>query len=314
MVTARLPDKYEMDILAVSRAQTAARADPRQSRQGRQPVEYAVNRMVARQLGAAVLPDAGDPAVTVPDDGLRSRQRQLAGDLRALILSGDIATGERLPSTAELRLRYGVNNMTITRAITILKAEGLVEGHRGRAVVVTGRQPAPRSGPSHQPPVLAAARTGSTRLLEVGETPAPSQVAAVFGWPPGTTVLVRHQLALHGDDAEPAELIWNYYPTELARGTALAEPVLLPGGSPAVLAALGHPVRAAVDHVSVRPATVAEFVALGLPGDVPVLRQFRVAYADGDRAGRGHCDDQGGTAVRDPLRRAVDRQNDDRDS
>jgi GntR family transcriptional regulator len=218
--------------------------------------------------------------VTVPDDGLRSRQRQLAGDLRALILSGDIATGDRLPSTAELRLRYGVNNMTITRALALLKAEGLVEGHRGRAVVVTGRRPATIRA-VHQPPVRAAARTASTRLLEVGETPAPAQVAAAFGLPAGTAVLVRSQLALLDD--EPAELVWNYYPAELARGTALAEPRLLAGGSPAVLAALGHPVRAAVDHVSVRPATVAEFVALELPGDVPVLRQFRVAYADARR-------------------------------
>lgn len=204
-------------------------------------------------------------------DGLRSRQRQLAGDLRALILAGDIATGDRLPSTAELRLRYGVNNMTITRALAILKAEGLVEGHRGKSVVVTARQPT-LIGAVHQTP---------TRLLEVGESPAPAQVAAVFGVPAGAPVLVRSQLALL--DGEPAELVWNYYPPELAKGTPLAEPGELSGGSPAVLAALGHPIRAAVDHVSVRPATVAEFVALALPGDVPVLRQFRVAYTDGER-------------------------------
>ncbi|GIE96532.1 GntR family transcriptional regulator [Paractinoplanes rishiriensis] len=214
--------------------------------------------------------------MTVPDDGLRSRQRQLAGDLRALILSGDLAPGQRLPSTAELRERYGVNNMTVTRAVALLKAEGLVEGHRGKSVLVTGRRPATIRA-AHQPPV----RTRTTRLLEVGETPAPAQVADAFAIAPNDPVLVRYQLALADDeDDEPAELVWNYYPTDLARGTRLAEPHLLPGGSPAVLAALGHPVQHAVDHVSVRPATVAEFVALALPGDVPVLRQFRVAYSE----------------------------------
>lgn len=147
----------------------------------------------------------------VPDDGLRSRQRQLAGDLRALILSGDIAAGQRLPSTAELRERYGVNNMTVTRAVAILKAEGLAEGYRGKSVVATGRRPAGIRA-VHEPPIRATDRTT------------------------------------------------------------------------AVLAALGHPVREAVDRVSVRLATVAEFVALDLPGDVPVLRQFRVAYAAGRRA------------------------------
>lgn len=219
--------------------------------------------------------------MTVPDDGLRSRQRQLAGDLRALILSGDIAAGQRLPSTAELRQRYGVNNMTVTRAVAILKAEGLVEGYRGKSVVATGRRPATIRA-VHEPPIRATDRTTSTRLLEVGETPAPAQVAEAFGVAVGDPVLVREQLSLL--DGEPAELVWNYYPVDLARGTALAEPRLLAGGSPAVLAALGHPVREAVDRVSVRLATVAEFVALGLPGDVPVLRQFRVAYAAGRRA------------------------------
>jgi GntR family transcriptional regulator len=213
--------------------------------------------------------------VSVPDDGLRSRQQQLAGDLRALVLAGDIAAGDRLPSTAELRERYGVNNMTITRALAILKAEGLVEGHRGKAVVTTGRRPTVVTA-VHRPPMRAT----TTRLLEVGETPAPAQVAAAFGLATGAPVLVREQLALL--DGEPAELVWNYYPPELARGTPLAEARLLTGGSPAVLAALGHPVRRAVDLVSVRPATVAEFVALGLPGDIPVLRQLRIAY---DEAG-----------------------------
>jgi GntR family transcriptional regulator len=212
----------------------------------------------------------------VPDDGVRSRQRQLAGDLRALLLAGDIGAGQPLPSTAELRRRYGVTNMTVTRAIATLKAEGLVEGHRGLSVVATGRPLAAiRAG--HHPP-----RAATMRLLEVGEQPAPARVAEAFGLPAGEPVLVRSQVALIG--AEPAELVWNYYPLGIARGTALAERRRLRGGSPAVLAGLGHPLRSAIDHVSVRPATVAEVVALRLPGDVPVLRQFRVAYTDDDRA------------------------------
>ncbi|MFI5893171.1 GntR family transcriptional regulator [Actinoplanes sp. NPDC051513] len=216
--------------------------------------------------------------MTVPDDDLRSKQQQLAGDLRALILAEDIAAGARLPSTAELKQRYGVNNMTVTRALAILKAEGLVEGHRGKSVVATGRLPSVLRA-ALAPPLRVPGNTTSTRLLEVGEGPAPARVAAAFGLAVGDPVLVRSQLALL--DGEPAELVWNYYPADLARGTALTESRLLPGGA---LAALGLSVARAVDHVSVRPATVAEFVMLELPGDVPVLRQFRIAYAEGGRA------------------------------
>jgi GntR family transcriptional regulator len=229
----------------------------------------------------------------VPDDGIRSRQRQLAGDLRALILAGDIGPGERLPSTAELTRRYGVTNMTVTRALAILKAEGLVEGQKGRAVLSTDRRPAvvrashyPRPAADGQFPWITEAasrrRIGSSRLIEVSERGAPGQVAAAFRISADAPVVVRNQLLLLDD--EPAELVWSYYPVEIARGTSLAEMRRIKGGSPAALSALGFPLRNAVDQVSARFATVAEFLALQLPEDVPVLRQFRVAYTDGGRA------------------------------
>lgn len=229
----------------------------------------------------------------VPDDGVRSRQRQLAGDLRALILSGDIGPGERLPSTAELTRRYRVNNMSVTRAVAILKSEGLVEGQRGRAVIATGRRPVvvtashyPKPAPPGQPfPWITdpegGGRTRSSHLIEVAQRPAPAQVAAAFGLAAGEPTIMRHQILLLDD--EPAELVWSYYPVALARDTLLAESRLLKGGSPAVLAALGVPPRHAVDRIGTRFATVAEFVALRLPEDIPVLRQFRVVYTDGHR-------------------------------
>jgi len=216
----------------------------------------------------------------IPDDGRRSRQRQLAGDLRALILSGDIGPGRRLPSTAELTRRYAVGNQTVTRAVAILKAEGLVTGHKGKSVVSTGRRPAVvRAG--HHPSPLMPGRDAELHLLSVRETVAPAQVAHAFGIAAGDPIAVRHQVLVV--DGQPAELVWAYYPAAVARGTALAESRRLRGGSSAVLAALGHPLRHAVDQVSVRPATVAEFLALQLPEDIPVLRQFRIAYTDGDR-------------------------------
>jgi GntR family transcriptional regulator len=230
---------------------------------------------------------------SVPDDGIRSRQRQLAGDLRALILSGDIGPGERLPSTADLTRRYGINNMSVTRALAILKAEGLVEGQKGRAVLSTDRRPgvvraSHYPGPAadgHFPWITDAAsreRVGSSQLIDVAERPAPAQVAAAFGLAAQAPVVMRHQLLLM--DGEPAELVWAYYPVEIARDTPLAEQRRIKGGSPAALAALGYPLRNAVDQVAARFATVAEFVALKLPQDIPVLRQFRVAYSDAARA------------------------------
>ena len=93
--------------------------------------------------------------------------------------------------------------------------------------------------------------------------------------------MVRNQLLLL--DGEPAELVWHYYRTDVARGTRLAENRRIKGGTPAALAELGYPLRHAIDQVGTRLATVEEFVALKLPQGMPVLRQFRVIYTDGQR-------------------------------
>jgi GntR family transcriptional regulator len=49
------------------------------------------------------------------------------------------------------------------------------------------------------------------------------------------------------------------------------------------LAELGYPERVFIDHVSARVPTTDELETLGLPEDVPVIRQLRVIYTDGDR-------------------------------
>jgi GntR family transcriptional regulator len=119
-------------------------------------------------------------------------------------------------------------------------------------------------------------QTGSSELLEVGQQPAPARVAAAFGLASGDPVIMRKQLLLL--DGEPAELVRNYYPLAIARGTPLERPKKIRGGSPVVFAGLGLLPARAVDHVLPRLATVEEFIALRLPEDVPVLRQFRVVY------------------------------------
>jgi len=77
--------------------------------------------------------------------------------------------------------------------------------------------------------------------------------------------------------------VWSYYQVEVARGTALAEHRLITGGSPRVFAELGLPLRNAKDKVGVRMATKEEIDVLRLPADIPVLRQVRVVFTDGQR-------------------------------
>jgi GntR family transcriptional regulator len=222
----------------------------------------------------------------------RHQQRHLVAGLRALILDGDVGPGEQLPSSAELARQYGVNAVSISRAMSILESEGLVDRQKGRGVFPTGRGPMVVRA-SHYPKPAddepygwiteadRRGRRGHSELLDVAEIPAPRAVAAVFGLYADDLVVARHQL-LRLDD-EPAELVWSYYTTDVARGTALAEPRLIKGGSPRVLTELGLPPRNAKDKVGVRMATKDEYELLQLPADIPVLRQFRVVFTDGQQ-------------------------------
>lgn len=72
----------------------------------------------------------------------RRRYEQVAGHLRASILTGEFAPGERLPTVVELVARYGMSKATIERAIDVLKAERLVVARQGAGTFV--RQPSTR--------------------------------------------------------------------------------------------------------------------------------------------------------------------------
>ncbi|MFG2718276.1 GntR family transcriptional regulator [Streptomyces sp. NPDC048416] len=233
---------------------------------------------------AAAEPDAHDS---------RSLHERIAADLRDEIMSGDLPPGGSLPSTVRLKERFGASSATVQKALQLLKGEGLVVGRAGAAVTVRAHRqrtirPAPSlvtARPGEPYPWLTEAAAHGTRaayaLLEVAEVVPPSDVRAALGLPDDATALLRRQLLSIDDD--PAELVASYYPLEIAAGTALAERRRIRGGTPTLLAALGHPPRLSVDRVSARVPTQEQSRALRLPGNLPVLRTLRVVYSDGER-------------------------------
>ncbi|WP_055481158.1 GntR family transcriptional regulator [Sphaerimonospora mesophila] len=68
--------------------------------------------------------------------------KQLAGGVRALIESGDLAPGQRIPSESDLVQRHGVARETARRAIALLRAEGLIQTIQGQGSFVTDPQEA----------------------------------------------------------------------------------------------------------------------------------------------------------------------------
>ncbi|MFD0266144.1 aminotransferase class I/II-fold pyridoxal phosphate-dependent enzyme, partial [Streptomyces sp. NPDC127106] len=100
------------------------------------------------------------------------------------ILRAEIAAlepGDRLPSSRELISRHGVGPVTVSRAIALLAAEGMVVTRPGSGTYVAARRPGPQEGPadtSWQTVALAG------RAFDPGATNGPAEEP-----PPGTIAL-----------------------------------------------------------------------------------------------------------------------------
>ncbi|MGW6578902.1 GntR family transcriptional regulator [Streptomyces globisporus] len=228
--------------------------------------------------------DAADP---------RPLHERIATDLRRAILVGDLPAGDPIPSTGQLKERFGASSASVQKAVSMLKDEGLLQGRAGSSVKVLDVRRQPMTPAAYSQPaedgqayrwLSEAERNGrrpSIRLLEVAETTPPADVRAAMGLESkGKAVLRKQLLSLHG---EPCELVHSYYPLELAAGTPLESKAKIKGGSPKLLADLGYPPVDTVDEVTAEEATNEEYEVLQLPRQVAILRTLRVVYSTDDR-------------------------------
>lgn len=66
---------------------------------------------------------------------------QAVDQIRNLILNGDLAIGEKLPTEMELSKLLNVGRSSVREALRVLEAEGLVEVRRGSGTYVTSNRP-----------------------------------------------------------------------------------------------------------------------------------------------------------------------------
>lgn len=67
--------------------------------------------------------------------------QRVAEEIRRRITSGELKPGDKLPSTSQLMAEFQVGNTAIRNAMLILRSEGWVEGHQGKGVFVSTRNP-----------------------------------------------------------------------------------------------------------------------------------------------------------------------------
>ncbi|WP_446216176.1 winged helix-turn-helix domain-containing protein [Micromonospora sp. IBHARD004] len=69
----------------------------------------------------------------------KAKWAQLADHIREQIASGELAPGDKLPSTAQLKDEHGVSAGVVRQAILVLQMQGVVEGVHGVGVFVAER-------------------------------------------------------------------------------------------------------------------------------------------------------------------------------
>src|ERR1700744_4639622 len=201
----------------------------------------------------------------------------------------------------ELRHAYGVSEIVIRHAVSLLRHEGLVETRRGGGTVVRARPQVRRRAMERYAVDARQAlarygtdpRTSFTDDHAIGwseyrlttnyaEVTADEELAALFGTEPGTPLLRRH-FVFHARGG-PGQISVNSRPLALVPGTPGADPARdpWPGGTVAQLAFLEHPVSRVAESVSARMPTESETQTLRLAPGVPVFAILRCLISGDD--------------------------------
>jgi GntR family transcriptional regulator len=79
-----------------------------------------------------------------PNSGLPI-YRQIIDQVNRLVISGHLQPGDELPSVRQVAAFLEVNQMTISKAYSLLEATGVLERNRGKRMVIAADQEQTRS-------------------------------------------------------------------------------------------------------------------------------------------------------------------------
>lgn len=158
-------------------------------------------------------------------------QAQLAEEIRAMVHSGRLEPGDRLPPSRALAADLGVSRITVTSAFDQLTGEGYLEGRRGSGVFVArdlsgltlpprpdhGGGPAPLPGPEPvrpfdpiAPDLAGFPHRDWARLMEqVWRNPEPALLSRAdpLGWGPLREAIAAHLRDWRGISCDPAQVV-----------------------------------------------------------------------------------------------------------
>ncbi|AIY39965.1 Transcriptional regulator [Collimonas arenae] len=97
--------------------------------------------------------------------------RQIVEQVRRLIASGALRPGDDLPSVRAVALQHAINPMTVSKAYSLLEAEGVLTRRRGVGMMVADTDPPVQDKLALLRPALLSA-TQIVRQLNISEADA----------------------------------------------------------------------------------------------------------------------------------------------
>lgn len=223
------------------------------------------------------------------------RYLQIAEDIVQQIRAGVLKPGDQVPSEAEMVERYGVSGGTIRKAMTEIRASGLVDTRHGKGSYVKARPPVRHRSSDRfrrslrrggKAAYLAESEqsgaTAKVSVIFIGPMEAPEDIARRLDVEPGTQILARRRLYFR--NGTPVETATSYLPWDVVKDI----PELFaenPGGG-GIYARLedhGHVFAEFVETLQARPAAKAEASELALSPGAPVVHLLRNAVTETGR-------------------------------
>jgi len=136
----------------------------------------------------------------------REKPQQIADELRALIVSGELTEGDSLGHEPDLVERFGVSRPSLREALRILEAEGLISVVRGLRGGVVVHEPDQRMTARTAALVLQARNVSLADVYDARSIIEPAAVRAVASLPArGRKTAVAELRRLVGEQVEVIE-------------------------------------------------------------------------------------------------------------
>lgn len=159
------------------------------------------------------------------------KYQRIADELRRDIGAGEYPPASKMPAETDLTARFRVSLPTIRQALGVLRAEGLIESRHGIGTFVREnrrlqRRSRHRYGRARTDKKLLTAHL-SHEILSAGPEVTPPHIADALPEAP-EQMIVRRRLLRDSDSGRPEEIGASYIPTDVAAGTFLGEPSVVP--------------------------------------------------------------------------------------